>query len=776
MEPGILMKFQIMKNPSENSEFTTQVETQKGFMQKLSLGKWPFRAMLMMSLAGGFTSCGSEDESTDVEIVNVEKSFLFEAHQKKADKLLSEWKIEAAEDDNIIQASILEAAQNYSDNEVLAVMIKESYLEADAEGGGYMQLTDTTLRELRRLIPVAQVSDEKASNAPSYNLAYGRLYLAALRVHYVDRQEKVFGNLNETDRHRLVRLMYNMGPTSIKAMWIKFDCDSVDDLVLAMEDHVHSNIDYPNKAWMHGRETQFDERYKVEYDEADVVKHYLTNPSNLDGGAFVEGKYPSMKKLLISARYERITSAIVEKLEEDRDAYLDSISPSKDDTGTPIEGGEMMDVKATQEITIQKGDTMYGLTWRYGVSEGYLKNINGGLSIHLKLGQKIVVPAESVQQAVSPYLHTLPNGKHWIQASRKGIYGHPDYQRYFKEEIHIEDQEEILEVVIAFNRQFNPELRDLKNDFSNVPKGAFIWLPNVEFYEDDIEGHFIPEPPTIVHPEPVAPEAIPNTELLDTSTPGQYVIKVGGEWRRDVDEMREGAETFPVKTWEDHPAWTSRDGFPRSRRIARFEMDEVAGIVLHSTITPNLNGVHNDRNAHFGVERDGTIYRIVHVPNDPNNEVSARDTVAKHAGRSTWDGEQNLNQSWLGIEVVADEDQPWSEAQFDAVQDLVEWAGGYYGLQKNEVLMHKQVAYHRKWGRGRKSDVQCGPGENHLTAESNFYDDLGLPDNSRILDLDVAQNYTPGNWSRIDAGRDGHTNQGWIGLEAAVNRDDWATD
>lgn len=723
---------------------------------------------LLAGAAPQLTSC-STDKQAETE-QGVQDTYEYEAHERAANVLIDQWAQEAQESNNELQKQILLAAQTYPELDVLAVAVKESHLNDKAENGGYMQLTATTLNDLRRLIPAAQVNNGKAVDSPEYNMAYGKLYMAVLRVNYVDAQKSRYGALDEANRRRLVRIMYNMGPTSVGAMWEKFKCHNVDDLVKSMEDHVFDNVDMPGVDFFNNRKTAWDERYFVDYEQSDIVRYYLTNPPNLDVPAFEGSPYPSMRKLIISARYDHITRGIVEALKKDKEAYLTKINPEEADTG----GMEVIDTLATRNIEIQAGETIFNLTWRFGVSQNYLINLNPELANGLKAGQKIKVPADEVQRAVAPYLHTLPDGKHWILASRKGIYSHPDYQRYFKDEIHIESQEEILAVVIAFNRQFNPELSNLNDELSNVPKGAFIWLPNVEFYEADMEGHFIEEAPPVIHPEPQTPAAVPNTKLLDTSTPGQYVIKVKGKWRRDVDEMREGAELFSSTKWSDHPTWVEEGGFPKTRQIARFQMTSVEGVVLHSTISNDLAAVRRDRSAHFGVTRDGTIYRIVHVPNDPNNPVKASETIAMHAGRSTWDGEQNLNQSWIGIEVVANEGQAWSDAQFDSVEELVEWLGGFYGFQKNDVLMHKQVAYSIPYGRGRKSDVQCGSELSPDRAEADFWSRLDLPDNSRILDLDVTSNYTTGNWGRIDSGRDGHANKGWDGLDAAVHTSHWA--
>ena len=79
--------------------------------------------------------------------------------------------------------------------------------------------------------------------------------------------------------------------------------------------------------------------------------------------------------------------------------------------------------------------------------------------------------------------------------------------------------------------------------------------------------------------------------------------------------------------------------------------------------------------------------------------------------------------------------------------------GGFYGLSPKDVLLHKQIAK-SKYGRGRKSD-----------AYGTDWSKLGLPDNSSILDVDVASGNVASNTTAIanDPNHQGVT----PGLEAA---------
>ena len=64
----------------------------------------------------------------------------------------------------------------------------------------------------------------------------------------------------------------------------------------------------------------------------------------------------------------------------------------------------------------------------------------------------------------------------------KGFYvtlvSNPEYNRYLENEIQIE-KEDIEEVIIDFNRRFNPEWDLVNEQATNIPEQAQIWIPNV---------------------------------------------------------------------------------------------------------------------------------------------------------------------------------------------------------------------------------------------------------------------------------------------------------
>jgi len=101
--------------------------------------------------------------------------------------------------------------------------------------------------------------------------------------------------------------------------------------------------------------------------------------------------------------------------------------------------------------------------------------------------------------------------------------------------------------------------------------------------------------------------------------------------------------------------------------------------------------------AHYVIARDGRTYRVLD-----------KEYIADHAGLSMWDGEIDLSQVSIGIELVAYHYTPITEAQYRSVGLLIDILERVYGLDDSAVLTHSQVAYGRpnRWvnvnHRGRK--------------------------------------------------------------------------
>ena len=126
-------------------------------------------------------------------------------------------------------------------------------------------------------------------------------------------------------------------------------------------------------------------------------------------------------------------------------------------------------------------------------------------------------------------------------------------------------------------------------------------------------------------------------------------------------------------------------------------------IVLHTTEAAEHGSLVKlcDRGeAHFCVTEDGRVYRIVD-----------RDREAFHAGRSMWNGREDVDKFSIGIECVGYHDKPMPMAQIEAIKTLVKELQSMYRLSDDKVVCHSHVAYgapnrwHRQKHRGRK---RCG--------------------------------------------------------------------
>ena len=105
----------------------------------------------------------------------------------------------------------------------------------------------------------------------------------------------------------------------------------------------------------------------------------------------------------------------------------------------------------------------------------------------------------------------------------------------------------------------------------------------------------------------------------------------------------------------------------------------------------------NGGHTHYVIARNGRCYRILD-----------KHYVADHAGRSMWDGDRDISQVSIGIELVGYHYAAITDAQYRSVGTLIAILQGAYQLDDRAVLTHSQVAYggpnrwFRKDHRGRK--------------------------------------------------------------------------
>jgi len=126
-------------------------------------------------------------------------------------------------------------------------------------------------------------------------------------------------------------------------------------------------------------------------------------------------------------------------------------------------------------------------------------------------------------------------------------------------------------------------------------------------------------------------------------------------------------------------------------------------LLLHTTEAPSGSALRKLRDmgeCHFCIDEAGRIFRII----DPRR-------VAFHAGRSMWNGKQEVDNFSIGIEVCGTHNKPLTTTQTKSLTALIAEIQRIYKLSDSQVIPHSQVAYgapnkwQRKTHRGRK---RCG--------------------------------------------------------------------
>lgn len=126
-------------------------------------------------------------------------------------------------------------------------------------------------------------------------------------------------------------------------------------------------------------------------------------------------------------------------------------------------------------------------------------------------------------------------------------------------------------------------------------------------------------------------------------------------------------------------------------------------IILHTTEGEekgSLNKLVRYGEAHYFVCHSGQVYRIID-----------KSKIARHTGRSMWEGRTTIDNYSIGIEVCGYHNRDITPAQADAVRELLRQLKSLYDIPDERVLTHSMVAYgrpnrfHNDNHRGRK---RCG--------------------------------------------------------------------
>ncbi len=136
--------------------------------------------------------------------------------------------------------------------------------------------------------------------------------------------------------------------------------------------------------------------------------------------------------------------------------------------------------------------------------------------------------------------------------------------------------------------------------------------------------------------------------------------------------------------------------------------------------------------AHYVIARNGRTYRILD-----------KKYRADHAGRSMWNGQTDISNVSVGIELAGYHTAPITVAQYNSLGLLIDILEKFYKITDRDVLTHSQVAYgkpnpwFRKNHRGRK---RCAKNFNRTKAgmKSNWKYDPDVAAGRLMADPELA--------------------------------------
>ena len=147
---------------------------------------------------------------------------------------------------------------------------------------------------------------------------------------------------------------------------------------------------------------------------------------------------------------------------------------------------------------------------------------------------------------------------------------------------------------------------------------------------------------------------------------------------------------------------------PKFKKVKR---RQTKYIIVHTSelgLKETLRVVSRGKQLRSGQRTDGGHIHYVIARNGRTYRILDKKYRADHAGISMWDGETDISNVSIGIELVGYHYAPITDHQYRSVGLLIDILQDAYGLDDQAVLTHSQVAYgspnrwHKKKHRGRK--------------------------------------------------------------------------
>ena len=118
---------------------------------------------------------------------------------------------------------------------------------------------------------------------------------------------------------------------------------------------------------------------------------------------------------------------------------------------------------------------------------------------------------------------------------------------------------------------------------------------------------------------------------------------------------------------------------------------------LDCTAHPDFDALYDVKvSAHFVVDREGFITQFVPC-----------ERRAWHAGVSEWQGKSGCNDFAIGIEMIGDEQHPFTTVQYRETARLCKTLMQRYpAITTERIVGHQDIAPGRKWDPGKQWDWQ----------------------------------------------------------------------
>ena len=114
---------------------------------------------------------------------------------------------------------------------------------------------------------------------------------------------------------------------------------------------------------------------------------------------------------------------------------------------------------------------------------------------------------------------------------------------------------------------------------------------------------------------------------------------------------------------------------------------------LNTSAHHSFSGLQDVKvSAHFVIARNGKITQFVKTYDR-----------AWHAGKSSWEGQENCNDFSIGIEIIGDERQPFTSKQYTETARLCKTLMKHHKeIKKTRIVGHQDIAPTRKWDPGKQ--------------------------------------------------------------------------